>query len=117
MKREGRHPLWSWVIHTPWVLAVIAILSVIAFFGSGAGNPLIRRVVVRRLQAITRGRGEVRTVAIQWLSRGVTRMALVMHGRQPAGTEAFFTVEELRAGLRIDSLWGRKVSLNDLFLK
>jgi len=37
MKREGRHPIWNWVIHTPWVLATIAILCVIVFFGSGAG--------------------------------------------------------------------------------
>ncbi len=22
MKRETRHPIWSWIIHTPWVLAV-----------------------------------------------------------------------------------------------
>jgi translocation and assembly module TamB len=117
MKREGRHPVWSWVIHTPWVLATIAILSVIVFFGSGAGNPLIRRVVVRRLQAITRGRVEVRTLSIQWLTPGLTLKGLVIHGSEPAGTEALFAVEELRAGLRIDSFWGRKVSLNDLFLK
>src|SRR5216684_3094906 len=48
MKRESRHPIWSWVIHTPWVLAVIALLSVIAFFGSGAGNPFLRRLIVHR---------------------------------------------------------------------
>jgi translocation and assembly module TamB len=117
MKRKGRHPIWSWVIHTPWVLATIAILSVIAFFGSGAGNPLIRRVVVRRLQAITRGRVEVRTLTIQWLTLGITLKGLVIHGSEPAGTEALFAAEELRAGLRVDSFWGRKVSLNDLFLK
>jgi translocation and assembly module TamB len=117
MKPARRHPVWSWVIHTPWVLATIAILSVIVFFGSGAGNPLIRRVVVRRLQAITRGRVEVRTLSIHWLTLGITLKGLVIHGSEPAGTEALFAVEELRAGLRIDSIWGRKVSLNDLFLK
>jgi translocation and assembly module TamB len=117
VKRKGRHPIWSWVIHTPWVLAAIAILSVIVFFGSGAGNPLIRRVVVRRLQAITRGRIEVRTLTIQWLTLGITLKGLVIHGSEPAGTEALFAVEELRAGLRIDSFWGRKVSLNELFLR
>jgi translocation and assembly module TamB len=117
MKREGRHPIWSWVIHTPWVLATLAILSVIVFFGSGAGNPLIRRVLVRRLENITGGRVELRTLSIQWLSLGVTLNGLVIHGSEPAGTEALLAAEEVHAGLRIDSFWGRKISLNDLFLR
>jgi len=43
MKRAGRRPIWNWVIHTPWVLAVIALLAVIVFFGSGAGQSVIER--------------------------------------------------------------------------
>jgi len=117
MKRGGRHPIWSWVIHTPWVLAAIAILAVIVFFGSGAGNPLIRRVLVRRLQALTGGSVEMRTLSLQWLSLSVTLKGVVIHGKEPAGTEALFSAEEVRAGLRIDSLWGRKISLNDLLLR
>ena len=92
-------------------------MSVIVFFGSGAGNPLIRRVFVRRLETITGGRVEVRTISIHWLSLGVTLNGLVIHGREPAGTEALFAAEEVHAGLRVDSFWGRKVSLNDLFLR
>src|ERR1700733_3539985 len=117
MKREGRHPIWSWVIHTPWVLATLALLIVIVFFVSGAGNPLLRRLVVRRLQTITGSRVEVRTLSIQWLSLGVTLHGLVIHGSEPPGTEALFAAEEVHAGLRIDSFWGRKVSLNDLYLR
>jgi hypothetical protein len=117
MKREGRHPIWSWVIHTPWVVATLAILSLIVFFGSGAGNPLIRRVLVRRLETITGGRVELRTLSIQWLSLGVTLNGLVIHGSEPAGTEALLAAEEVHVGLRIDSFWGRKISLNELFLR
>jgi hypothetical protein len=116
MKREGRHPIWSWVIHTPWVLATIALLCLIGFFGSGAGNPLLRRVAVRRLQKITGGRVEIRTVSIQWLSLGATVRGLVIHGTEPPSTEALFAAEEVRVGLRIDSFWGRRVSLDSLFL-
>jgi translocation and assembly module TamB len=117
MKREGRHPIWTWVIHTPWVLATIAILCVIGFFGSGAGNPLLRRIAVRRLHKITGGRVEIRTVSIQWFSLGATVRGLVIHGNEPPNTEALFAAEEVRVGLRIDSFWGRKVSLNELFLR
>ena len=117
MKRQGRHPIWSWVIHTPWVLATIAILSVIAFFGSGSGNPLIRRFVVHRLELVTGGQVEVRAISIRWLSLEATLQGIVIHGREPAGTEALFSAEEVRAGLRVDSFWGRKVSLDDLFVR
>ncbi len=42
---------------------------------------------------------------------------LVIHGREPAGTEPLFAADEVQAGLRIDSFWGRKVSLNDLLVQ
>src|SRR6266478_4260833 len=96
MKRRTRHPIWSWIIHTPWVLAVIALLAVVVFFGSGAGNPLLSRLLVSRLERIT---------------------GLVIHGKEPAGTEPLFTAEEVQAGLRIDSFWGRKVSLSELVVQ
>ena len=41
----------------------------------------------------------------------------MIHGNEPAGTEPLFSAEEVQAGLRIDSFWGRKVSLNELLLQ
>ncbi len=111
-----RHPIWTWVIHTPWVLAVLCILAIIGFFGSGAGNPLIRRLIIQRVESITGRNVEVRTVSIRWLALGVTLKGLVVHGSEPATTEPLFSAEEARLGLRVDSFWGRKVSLNDLLL-
>ncbi len=117
MKRESRHPIWSWVIHTPWVLAVIALLSVIAFFGSGAGNPFLRRLIVHRIEAMTGGRAQLDALSIRWLSLQFTLKGLTIHGREPAGTEPLFSAEEVRAALRIDSFWGRKISLNELLVE
>ena len=114
MKREGRHPIWSWIIHTPWVLATLALLGVIAFFGSGAGNPLIKRLVIRRLEAITGGKTEINSISIHWLSLRATIKGLVIHGKEPSGTEPFVMVDEIEAGLRVDSFWGRRVSLDEL---
>jgi len=117
MNARRRHFIWAWVIHTPWVLAVLCILAVVGFFGSGAGNPLIRRLVIQRIQSITGRDVEVRTISIRWLALGVTLKGLVVHGSEPASTEPLFSAEEVRAGLRVDSFWGRKVSLNDLLLR
>jgi translocation and assembly module TamB len=117
MKRETRHPIWNWIIHTPWVLTVIAILSVIVFFGSGAGNPLLSRLIVRRLQSMTGGKVEFRALSVQWMSMRVTIKGLVIHGKESAGTEPLLTANEVEARLRVDSFWGRKVSLEELFLR
>src|SRR5882762_761163 len=116
MKRETRHPIWSWIIHTPWVLAAIALLAVVAFLGSGAGNPLLSRLLVSRLQRMTGGRVELRALSIRWLAMRASITGLVIHGGEPAGTEPLFTAEEVQAGLRIESFWGRRISLNELIV-
>ena len=43
-----------------------------------------------------------------------TLKGLVIHGKEPAGAEPFFSAEEVQAGLRIDSVWARRVSVNEL---
>ena len=117
MKRQGRHPIWSWVIHTPWVLATLALLGVIAFFGSGAGNPLIKRLAIRRIEAMTGGKTEIEAISIRWLSLRATIKGLVIHGKEPAGTEPYLAVAEVDAGLRVDSFWGRRISLDELTIR
>src|SRR6266481_5516440 len=117
MKRQGRHPIWNWIIHTPWVLAVLALLAVIVFFGSGAGNPLLNQLLVSRLERMTGGKVELRALSIRWLTMRASITGLVIHGREPAGTEPLFTAEEVQAGLRIDSFWGRRVSLSELVIR
>ena len=117
MKRETRHPIWNWIIHTPWVLAVLGILSVIVFFASGAGNPLLSRLLIHRLEVTTGGKAELHGLSIHWLSLRATLKGLVIHGREPAGTEPLFSADEIQAGLRVDSFWGRRASLNELLIK
>jgi hypothetical protein len=120
MTEASRTRKFRWLRHVAWVSSVavfLALTAVVIFFGSGAGNPLIRRVLVRRLQALTGGRVELRTISINWLSLHATVKGLEIHGVEPAGTEPLFAAEEVDAGLRIDSWWGRKVSLNSLFVR
>jgi translocation and assembly module TamB len=117
MKLKGRHPIWNWIIHTPWVLAVMGLLAIVVFFGSGAGNPLLTRLLVSRLERMTGGKVELRALSIQWFAMRATIKGLVIHGREPAGMEPLFTAEEVQAGLRIDSFWGRRISLNELVVQ
>src|SRR5215472_636160 len=117
MNQGRRHPIWSWVIHTPWVLTLLGLLAVVIFFGSGSGNPLLERVLVSRLDRATGGTTELRSISIRWLTLRVTIHGLVIHGNEPAGTEPLFTAGEVQATLRIDSLWGRPLSLDELLVR
>ena len=117
MRTGKRHPIWNWVIHTPWVLTVIAILCLIGFFGSGAGNPILRQWIIHGLENATGGRVELDSISIRWLSLQATLKGLVIHGLEPSGAKPFFSAAEVQAGLRIDSFWGRKVSLRNLALQ
>jgi translocation and assembly module TamB len=120
MTQASRKRKFRWLRHVVWVVGVnifLVLAAGIFFFGSGLGNPLIRRVVVRRLEALTGGRVEVRTISIKWLSLRATLKGFEIHGLEPAGTEPLFTAEEVQAGLRIDSFWGRKVALDGLFVR
>jgi hypothetical protein len=116
MTREARRRKWRWLRHVVWVLAakVLLILLILAgvaiFFGSGAGNPLIHGFVVKRLEKMTGGQVTLQSISIRWLSLEVRLKGLVLHGREPAGTEPLFAADEVQAGLRIDSFWGHKVS-------
>ncbi|HKF24438.1 MAG TPA: hypothetical protein VKB24_00640, partial [Candidatus Acidoferrum sp.] len=54
---------WRWLRHLAWVLGAKLVLIVAAlavFFGSGAGNPLLRRLAIQRVNSITGGRTEIR---------------------------------------------------------
>jgi translocation and assembly module TamB len=117
MTHETRVRKWRWLRHVAWVLGVNVFLIVtflMIFFGTGLGNPLLRRLLVRRIEETTGGRVELRALSIRWLSLRATVNGLVIHGHEPQGTAPFFSTEEVQAGLRIDSFWGRKVSLDDL---
>src|SRR5215467_935312 len=115
--RKSRHPIWSWIIHTPWVLALLAILGVVLFFGSGAGNPLLQRALISRLEKATGGKVELRAMSIRWLAMRLTISGLVIHGNESPGTEPLFTADQVQTALRIASFWRRRISLDELVIQ
>jgi len=119
MTKESRRKRILWLEHLFWVLGTWTLLGVaLAIIGLGSGllNPVLRHFLVNRLQNLTGSRVEVRTVSVGWFSLNVNVNGLVIHGKEPPSTEPLLTAEQARVGLRIDSFWGRRVSLNDLVL-
>src|SRR5467141_3892768 len=120
MTQETRRRKWRWLRHVAWILGAkifLIVAGLMIFFGSGAGNPLLSRLLVSRLERMTGGKVELRALSIQWLAMRATIKGLVIHGKERAGTEPLLAAEEVQAGLRIDSFWGRRVSLDELVLQ
>jgi translocation and assembly module TamB len=119
MTKESRWRRVLWLEHVVWVLGtwtVLLIALAIIAVGSGLANPLLRKVLINRAEALTGARVEIRTVSVGWFSLSATINGLVVHGKEPAETEPLFSVEQARVGLRIDSFWGKRVGLNELIL-
>jgi translocation and assembly module TamB len=119
MTKESRRNKILWLEHLFWVLGTWTLLGValvIIALGSGLLNPVLRHFLVNRLQNLTGSRVEVRTASVGWFSLTATVNGLVIHGKEPPSTEPLLSAEQAKIGLRIDSFWGRRVSLNDLVL-
>jgi translocation and assembly module TamB len=120
MTQETRRRKWRWLRHVAWVLGAkifLIVTGLMIFFGSGAGNPLLSRLLVSRLERMTGGKVALRALSIRWFAMQATIKGLVIHGSEPVGTEPLFTAEEVQLGLRIDSFWGRRISVNELVVQ
>jgi hypothetical protein len=102
-----------------WVLLAalaIAALPLAAFWAiwSGGADDYLRRAVVDRIAGFTRSAVELQQFHFDPVRLRVTLGELTVHGREPAGTPPFFHADRLEVGLRIDSFWGRKISVGDV---
>src|SRR3974377_1785698 len=117
MSKESRRQKIRWLEHLLGVLGTWTVLGIalaIIALGSGLANPLLRRLLIERMQTLTGGQVEIRTVSVGWFSLDATVRGLVVHGTEPKDTEPLLSVEQAKIGLRIDSFWGRRVSLRGL---
>jgi translocation and assembly module TamB len=118
--KESRRQKIRWLEHVLWVLGtwtVLGLALVIIAVGSGMANPLLRRLLIQRIETLTGAKVEIRTVAVGWFSLDATVNGLIIHGTEPKDTEPLASVEQAKIGLRIDSFWGRRVSLRELILQ
>lgn len=120
MTQETRRKKVRWLRHVAWILGAkifLITLGLVIFFGSGLGNPLLRRLLLRRIETVTGGRAEIRSVSIGWLSLRTTLEGVVIHGREQKGMDPLFQAQKIAVGLHIDSFWGRRVSLDELLIQ
>src|SRR5438445_4571438 len=102
-----------------WVLGVAVVvvavpLTLMLILSNGATDNYLGRTIVEQIQKLTSGKAELAAFHLNPWRLRVTLSDFTIHGREPAGTPPFFHADRLEVGLRIDSLWGRKVSLGDV---
>ena len=103
----------------PWILGLAVVfvavpLIALLILSSGAADNYIRGAIVAQIQQLTSGNAELGSFHFNPWRLRVTLSDFTVHGREPSGTPPFFHADRLEVGLRIDSVWARKVSLGDV---
>jgi translocation and assembly module TamB len=102
-----------------WLLGIGVVilampLALMVIFSNGAADNYLRRTIVEQIQKLTSGKAELEAFHFNPWRLRVTLSNFTIHGREPNGTPPFFHADRLEVGLRIDSLWGRRISVGDV---
>jgi translocation and assembly module TamB len=99
-------------------VAALATLSAAAFLllleRSGLPRIWMRRAVIRQIEKMTGGAAELGEFRFSLWRLRAELFDLTVHGSEPASAPPFFHAAYLRADLRILSLLGRRVALDEL---
>lgn len=93
------------------VLVGIAIAYVIA---SGLADRWARKTIVEQLEKATGARVELGNFHFGWRFLSAHFDGLTLHGREPLGSPPLFHADRLDFDLRIESFWGRKISVGNV---
>src|SRR5690349_16018952 len=116
MTETRKRRKWKrWVVGVA-VLIVAVPVTLMLILARGAVDNYIRRTIVEQIQKLTSGRAELAAFHFNPWRLRVTLRDFTIHGQEPAGTPPFFHADRLDVGLRIDSVWGRRVSVRDVEL-
>jgi translocation and assembly module TamB len=113
-KSRWRHLRRFFVITLGILLPASA--AAILFIWSGAADRAARRAIVHRLEALTGGAVELTRFHFDWWHFRADLHGLTIHGREPAGTPPFFQVKQLLLDIHVDSLFQKKISLQEVIL-
>ncbi len=102
-----------WVLGAALVIVAVPLIGML-ILSTGLTDDYIRRTIVEQIQKLTNGKAELRAFHFNPWRLRVVLSDFTIRGREPAGTPPFFHADRLEVGVRIDSFWGRKVSVGDV---
>ncbi len=95
-------------------LAVVTGLAIAFVIASGLADRWARRTIVEELEKTTGARVELGNFHFTWRLLNAQFDGLTLHGREPAGTPPLFHADHLQVQIRVESFWGRKISLGNV---
>ncbi len=96
------------------VLAILVVLAVAYVIANGIADQWARRTIVEQLEKATGARVELGNFHFGWRLLTAGFDGLTLHGREPAGSPPLFHANSLQFDIRIESFWGRKISLGNV---
>lgn len=107
---------WRWTRRLAYLsLTLVLLFAVLAWLG--VIDRWARSAIVTRVERMTGGQVELESFHFSWWSLRAEMQGFVVRGREPQGTPPLFRAERLMVDLRVDSLWGRRVSLDEVLLE
>ena len=105
---------WKYAVLAAALLFVAAPVAFLTLLWSGWADNFVRDAVIGQLGRITGGTVELHQFHFNPWRLQVTLADLTIHGHEAPGMPPFFHVDRLAVGLRVDSLWQRKISVGDV---
>jgi translocation and assembly module TamB len=97
------------------VVAGLAVgLTLVYLIGSGIADRWARRTVIEQIEKTTGARVELGNFHFSWRLFTAQFDGLTLYGREPAGTPPLFHADHLQVQIRVESFWGRKISLGNV---
>ena len=97
------------------VAAALAVgLALLYVIGSGLADRWARRAIIGQLEETTGARIELGNFHFAWRFFTARFDGLTLHGREPAGTPPLFHADHLQVDIRVESFWGRRISLGNV---
>lgn len=107
--------MWRWTRRLAYlVLTLVLLFAVLAWLG--VMDRWARSAIVTRVERMTGGQVELESFRFSWWSLRAEMQGFVVRGREPEGTPPLFRADRLMVDLRVDSLLGRRVSLDEILL-
>jgi translocation and assembly module TamB len=118
MTSDPKKRKFGWKLVLAFALVAIVVVSLalalVYVIGSGQVDRWARRAIVEQLEKTTGARVELGKFHFSWRPMRARLDNLTLHGREPAGTPPLFHAEQLQIELRLESFWGRKISLGSV---
>jgi len=80
----------------------------------GVADEWARRAIVEQLEKATGARVELKDFRFGWRLLRARLDGLTLHGKEPEGTPPLFHSDQLQVEIRVESFWGRKISLGSV---